>query len=115
MVVETQYDEVVTPYTSAFLSGGKVVNVLLQGTCPADVSEHVGIQYDPAALQWVENALDSGGTANPAFHPGLRLSGEGRPPGACRPKGTSRGALIDLTCGAPDRRRHVGYLGKGFS
>lgn len=69
MVVETQYDEVVTPYTSAFLSGGKVVNVLLQGTCPADVSEHVGIQYDPAALQWVENALDSGGTANPAFHP----------------------------------------------
>jgi triacylglycerol lipase len=61
---------VVTPYTSAFLAEGpRTTNVLLQDDCPLDVSEHVGIQYDPAALQWVENALGRTGPARASFKP----------------------------------------------
>jgi triacylglycerol lipase len=65
--IETRYDEVVTPYTSAFLAGG--TNVLLQDSCPADVSEHLAIVGDPIALQWVENALGRPGPADPSFTP----------------------------------------------
>src|SRR4051812_4101684 len=62
-VVETRYDEVVTPYPSAFLSGDHTTNVRLQDACPADFSEHLAIVGDPIALQWVENALGRPGPA----------------------------------------------------
>ena len=69
-VIETRNDEVVTPYTSAFLpEGPRTTNALLQDDCPADVAEHISIIYDPVALQWVENALARRGPANPGFHP----------------------------------------------
>jgi pimeloyl-ACP methyl ester carboxylesterase len=68
-VVETVLDEVVTPYTSAFLDGGRVTNVTLQDRCPLDRSEHVDIQQDPVALQWLVNALDHAGLADPGFRP----------------------------------------------
>jgi triacylglycerol lipase len=58
-VIESRNDEIVTPYTSAFLQGPKVTNVLLQTDCPRDVSEHITITYDPIALQWVLHALNS--------------------------------------------------------
>jgi len=69
-VVSTRYDEVVTPYTSQALQGA--TNVVLQDRCPADVTEHVGIVYDPVALQWVMNALGRPGPADPAFVPVCR-------------------------------------------
>ena len=58
-VIETVYDAVVVPYTSAFLTGPstRVTNVILQNQCPTDVVGHIGISSDPVALQWVENAL----------------------------------------------------------
>jgi triacylglycerol lipase len=65
--IETNHDEVVTPYTSAFLDSG--TNVLLQDTCPNDLVEHLSIIVDPVALQWVENALGRPGPADPAFVP----------------------------------------------
>ena len=70
-VLETSHDEIVTPYTSAFLSGsaGEVTNVLLQDKCPGDTFEHVALTDDPVVLQWVENALASPGPADPAFAP----------------------------------------------
>jgi triacylglycerol esterase/lipase EstA (alpha/beta hydrolase family) len=69
-VVETSQDEVVTPYTSAFLAKGpRTTNVLLQDDCPADADDHVAIQYDPVALQWIENALGRSGPADPGFEP----------------------------------------------
>src|SRR3954463_16750686 len=72
--VETRYDEVVTPYTSAFLAPDTgVTNVLLQDKCPPDVSEHLGIGHDPIALAWVENALGRTGPADPAFDPGCQV------------------------------------------
>jgi triacylglycerol esterase/lipase EstA (alpha/beta hydrolase family) len=66
VVIESKYDEVVTPYTSAFLSGPNVQNILLQNQCPIDFSDHIGITYDPVALQDVVNAL---GPDSPSFKP----------------------------------------------
>jgi pimeloyl-ACP methyl ester carboxylesterase len=68
-VVSTRYDEVVTPYQSQALSGATVTNVVLQDRCPGDLTEHVGIVYDPVALQWARDALLRPGPANPAFVP----------------------------------------------
>jgi triacylglycerol esterase/lipase EstA (alpha/beta hydrolase family) len=70
-VVETSHDEVVNPYTSAFLpaNGDRVTNVLLQDDCPADLSDHVALTDDPVAIQWVLNALGRRGPADPAFRP----------------------------------------------
>jgi triacylglycerol lipase len=64
-VIESKDDEIVTPYTSAFLQGPNVTNILLQADCPHDVSEHISILYDPVALQWVVHALN-GTTFKPA-------------------------------------------------
>ena len=57
-VIETRYDEVVTPYTSAFLSGPAVTNIVLQNVCPLDLTDHLGIADDTVALHLVLNALD---------------------------------------------------------
>ena len=66
-VIQTRYDEVVTPYTSAFLDGA--INVLLQDTCAADTSEHLTIMVDQNAVQWIKNALGRPGPADPSFTP----------------------------------------------
>ena len=66
-VVQTRNDEVVTPYTSAFLDGA--TNVLLQDKCPADASEHLTIMVDQNAVQWIKNALGRPGPADPGFTP----------------------------------------------
>jgi triacylglycerol lipase len=68
-VVSTTHDEVVTPYQSQALSGDTVTNVVLQDRCPNDLTEHNAIIYDPVALQWVVNALDRSGPADPSFVP----------------------------------------------
>ncbi|MFE2299989.1 esterase/lipase family protein [Streptomyces sp. NPDC059445] len=58
-VIATKYDEVVTPYSSGFLSGSDVHNVLLQNLCGLDLSEHVAIGiFDRIAYHEVANALD---------------------------------------------------------
>jgi hypothetical protein len=57
-VIESSLDEVVTPYTSAFLAGPGVTNILLQRQCPGDLSDHLAISFDAVALRDVLNALD---------------------------------------------------------
>lgn len=57
-VIETMYDEVVTPYRSAYLSGSNVKNIRLQDQCWLDFSEHLSIAFDHIALTDVLNALD---------------------------------------------------------
>jgi triacylglycerol esterase/lipase EstA (alpha/beta hydrolase family) len=57
-VIETKYDDVVTPYTSAFLNGPGVTNITLQDQCPIDFGDHLAIIYDRVALADVVNALD---------------------------------------------------------
>jgi pimeloyl-ACP methyl ester carboxylesterase len=76
-VVSTKLDEVVTPYRSQALAGA--TNVVLQDRCPEDITDHVGIVYDPIALQWTMNALERPGPADPAFQPTCS-SGTGAPP-----------------------------------
>lgn len=71
VVIETAYDEVVTPYTSAFLSGPNVQNILLQDQCWDDFSDHLGILYDMNALQDVLNAL---GPDDPSFEPSCQFT-----------------------------------------
>ncbi|GFE17876.1 lipase [Streptomyces glebosus] len=58
-VIATKYDEVVTPYRSAFLDGPDVRNVVVQDLCGLDLSEHVAIGLvDRVAFHETANALD---------------------------------------------------------
>lgn len=56
--IETKDDEVVTPYTNAFLpAASNVQNITLQNQCSQDGSDHLSIPYDSNALQDMINAL----------------------------------------------------------
>jgi triacylglycerol esterase/lipase EstA (alpha/beta hydrolase family) len=71
VVVESRYDEVVTPYTNAFLpAAANVQNIVLQDQCSIDFTEHLGILYDPIALQDVMNAL---GVDDQSFQPSCSI------------------------------------------
>jgi len=59
VVIETTHDEVVTPYTNAFLSGANVTNITVQSQCSGDPVAHVGMFDDSPALQNVLNQLSS--------------------------------------------------------
>jgi triacylglycerol esterase/lipase EstA (alpha/beta hydrolase family) len=59
VVIQTTHDEVVTPYTNAFLSGSAVSNVTVQNQCPKDPVAHIGMFEDSPALQNVLNQLSS--------------------------------------------------------
>jgi triacylglycerol esterase/lipase EstA (alpha/beta hydrolase family) len=57
-VIESENDEVVTPYSSAFLTGPRVTNITLQDQCPLDQGEHLSMAYDHIADADVLTALD---------------------------------------------------------
>jgi len=58
-VIESVDDEVVTPYTSAFLpAAANVTNITVQKQCVLDGSDHLEIAADPIALADMLNALD---------------------------------------------------------
>lgn len=56
--IATKYDEISTPYTTAFLSGSNVTNITLQDGCSKDLSEHLAISYSQRALWYVKKALN---------------------------------------------------------
>jgi pimeloyl-ACP methyl ester carboxylesterase len=58
-------------YTSQALTGPAphVTNIVLQDRCPLNLSDHFFIPANPVTLQWIENALDRGGPADPSFQP----------------------------------------------
>ncbi|HEY3466229.1 MAG TPA: alpha/beta fold hydrolase [Amycolatopsis sp.] len=69
-VIQTRYDDVVTPYTSAFLKPApNVKNILLQNVCGLDFTDHLGITYDPVAQGLVLNALDPAHAKTPPCVP----------------------------------------------
>jgi triacylglycerol esterase/lipase EstA (alpha/beta hydrolase family) len=74
-VIQSANDEVVTPYTSAFLSGANVTNILLQSQCLLDQGEHLSMPYDHIADGDVLNALDPAHQASPACTPVLPIAG----------------------------------------
>jgi triacylglycerol esterase/lipase EstA (alpha/beta hydrolase family) len=59
VVIESTHDEVVTPYTNAFLSGSNVTNITIQNQCPKDPVGHIGMFEDSPVLQNVLNQLSS--------------------------------------------------------
>jgi triacylglycerol esterase/lipase EstA (alpha/beta hydrolase family) len=68
-VIESRYDEVVTPYTSAFLTGPNVTNITLQDQCSLDDGEHLSMPYDHIADADVLTALDPAEPQSPACTP----------------------------------------------
>ncbi|RSO03931.1 lipase [Streptomyces sp. WAC 06783] len=58
-VITTWYDEVVTPYSSAFLAPARnVTNETVQSHCLIDPITHLNITYDRTATRLALNALD---------------------------------------------------------
>jgi triacylglycerol esterase/lipase EstA (alpha/beta hydrolase family) len=74
-VIQTRYDQVVTPYTSAFLSGPNVKNILLQNQCILDLGDHLSMPYDHIAAADVLTALDPAHPRKPLCSPILPVSG----------------------------------------
>jgi triacylglycerol lipase len=66
-VVTTRNDEIVVPYSSAFLEGPyeKIKNITIQDYYPYDQIEHQNIAQDPLAFNFVFDALDHEGPADP--------------------------------------------------
>ena len=63
--VATTHDQVVVPYTSAFLdAGAHSTNITLQARCPADPTEHLSIPMDRQAIGWVLDAFHREGPAD---------------------------------------------------
>jgi triacylglycerol esterase/lipase EstA (alpha/beta hydrolase family) len=59
VVIETTHDEVVTPYTNAFLKGSNVTNITIQNQCPSDPVGHIGMFDDSPVMQNVLNQLSA--------------------------------------------------------
>ncbi|HET9154441.1 MAG TPA: alpha/beta fold hydrolase [Solirubrobacterales bacterium] len=74
-VIQTRYDQVVTPYASAFLSGSNVTNVLLQNQCVLDLGDHLSMPYDHIADADVLTALDPLHPRHPLCTPILPTEG----------------------------------------
>ena len=78
-VIESRDDEVVTPYTNAFLPAApNVTDITVQNQCPLDQSDHLEIGYDPVALADTLNALDPADPVTVPCVPVLPVTG---PPG----------------------------------
>ncbi|GAB3286882.1 esterase/lipase family protein [Parasphingorhabdus pacifica] len=77
-VIQTRYDEVVTPHTSAFLDGPNVTNILLQDGCELNATDHLGISFDRRAEQFVVNALDPDSAVEPPCVPSPPVNGADR-------------------------------------
>jgi triacylglycerol esterase/lipase EstA (alpha/beta hydrolase family) len=73
--IESANDEVVTPYTSAFLTGPGVTNTTLQQQCGVDQGEHLSMAYDHIADADVLTALDPQHPAQPACTPVAPVAG----------------------------------------
>jgi len=75
-VIESNGDEVVTPYTNAFLPAApNVTNILVNTQCPLDRSDHLEIAADPVALADMLNALDPASPVKVPCLPVLPLTG----------------------------------------
>ena len=56
--IMTRFDELVIPYSSGYLVGPDVENIVLQDVCPLDLSEHTLVAFDPVVAHLILNALD---------------------------------------------------------
>ncbi|MVU75742.1 hypothetical protein GPX89_00610 [Nocardia sp. ET3-3] len=68
VMTATSYDEIVTPYTTAFIHAPGVTDILVQDGCAADHTGHMAGSTDPRTVDLVLNALD------PVRHPTVRCA-----------------------------------------
>jgi len=61
-VIQVRGDQVVTPYTNAFLQGA--TNIEVNKLCPLELSEHLGMTYSRNVAQLTLKALDPSVTRN---------------------------------------------------
>jgi pimeloyl-ACP methyl ester carboxylesterase len=61
-VIETNGDQIVTPYTNAFLKGA--TNIEVNKVCPLELAEHLGMTYSRNVAQLALKALDPTVTKN---------------------------------------------------
>lgn len=66
--IVSRFDEVVTPYTSAFIRSPGVHNITIQDGCSKDMSDHLTMVYSPRVISLVEGALDGATTPICAPH-----------------------------------------------
>lgn len=66
VVIESNRDTTVSPYTNAFLSGPAVTNILIQDLCPTSTVGHIGLFLDGPTSEIVLNQL---GENTPDFRP----------------------------------------------
>jgi len=57
-IIQSRYDEMVTPVETAFVHERGVTNTFVQDVCPLDPVGHLGEAYDTNVWHLVENALD---------------------------------------------------------
>lgn len=65
VVIQTRYDEIVTPWTSALLVGPNVTNIVVQDGCEQNKIDHAAIVYDRRAVGFALRALDPSDTTPP--------------------------------------------------
>ncbi|MBJ7518201.1 MAG: alpha/beta fold hydrolase [Solirubrobacteraceae bacterium] len=63
VVIQTRYDEIVTPWTSALLDGPDVTNIVVQDGCEQNKIDHAAIVYDRRAVGYALRALDPSDTS----------------------------------------------------
>ncbi|MFE3225316.1 esterase/lipase family protein [Nocardia sp. NPDC059228] len=66
VMTATAYDEIVTPYATAFIDAPGVTNILVQDGCSEDHTGHLAGSTDPRTVDLVLHALD------PDRHPTVR-------------------------------------------
>jgi pimeloyl-ACP methyl ester carboxylesterase len=75
-VIESVDDEVVTPYTNAFLpAASNVTNITVNRQCVLDASDHLEIAADPVAMADMLNALDPADPVKVPCLPVLPITG----------------------------------------
>ncbi|MFE6647017.1 hypothetical protein ACFVJS_10675 [Nocardioides sp. NPDC057772] len=57
-IIQSRYDELVTPTETSFVREPGVTNTYVQDVCPYDPVGHIGEAYDTNVWHMVENALD---------------------------------------------------------
>ncbi len=67
--IVTQYDAVVLPYTSGYLSGPQTTNIRLQAKCRSALVGHVLLPANGPAIRLVLDALGRPGPASPTYRP----------------------------------------------
>ena len=64
-MIATSYDDIVVPYTSAFIDAPNVTNITVQDGCPEDHVTHVAASNDPRTIALALQALDPQAHSNP--------------------------------------------------